>query len=129
MGGFDVILHPDFPDSWFGLGYWSCWSAWASRGGFPAILFEKTFCWQVHGLGVFTAKFSLPALIFLSLSTIDLANTRWSFILAMLATKILVFSLVFLTDFLLKRDLSRAALFAISSTQTNDFGLGWLFFS
>ena len=83
----------------------------------------------MHGLGVFTAKFSLPALIFLSLSTIDLANTRWSFILAMFLTKSLVFLLVFFTDFLLKRDLSRAVLFAISSTQTNDFGLGWLFLS
>jgi len=83
---------------------------------------------EVRGLGVFTGKFSLPALIFLCLSSLDLANTRWSFILAMFLSKTLVFLLVLLTDFLLMRDLSRAVLFAISSTQTNDFGLGLLFF-
>ena len=128
------VLHPSFNQIFLTVGLGWVTGAVGLLGPQEVLscsnLWRKVILWcKVHGLGVFTAKFSLPALIFLSLSTIDLANTRWSFILAMFVTKSLVFLLVFFTDFLLKRDLSRAVLFAISSTQTNDFGLGRLFLS
>ena len=71
-----------------------------------------------------SGKFSLPALIFTSLATLDLSNVKWSFLLAILVSKTIIFALVLITDFVLNRTWSRAAIFAIYSTQTNDFGIG-----
>ena len=79
---------------------------------------------EARGLGVFVSKLSLPALIFISLASLDLHNIKWSFLLAILISKSLVFLLVLFLDLLLSKNLSRAALFAMYSTQTNDFGIG-----
>jgi len=79
---------------------------------------------EARGLGIFVGKFSLPALIFISLASLNLSNIKWSFLLAILLSKSIIFILVLLLDFLINKNLSRAALFAIYSTQTNDFGMG-----
>ena len=71
-----------------------------------------------------SGKFSLPALIFTSLATLDLSNVKWSFLLAVLVSKTVIFALVLFIDYVLNRDVSRAAIFSIYSTQTNDFGIG-----
>jgi len=79
---------------------------------------------EARGLGKFVGKISLPALILISLITLDLSEIKWSFLVAMLASKSLIFGLILLLDFCLNRDIQRAAIFAIYSTQTNDFGMG-----
>ena len=70
-----------------------------------------------------SGKFSLTALIFTSLATLDLSNITWSFLLAILVSKTIIFALVLIFDYVLNRNVSRAAIFAIYSTQTNDFGI------
>jgi len=79
---------------------------------------------ESKGIGVFVGKFSLPALIFTSLATLDLSAIKWSFLLAMLIAKSAIFSFVMLFEVALNRDASRASIFAICCTQTNDFGMG-----
>ena len=79
---------------------------------------------EARGVGKFVGKISLPALILISLITLDLSEIKWSFLVAMLASKSLIFGLILLLDFCLNRDIQRAAIFAIYSTQTNDFGMG-----
>ena len=79
---------------------------------------------EARGLGKFVGKISLPALILISLITLDLSNIKWSFLVAMLASKSIIFGLILLLDFSLNRDIQRASIFAIFSTQTNDFGMG-----
>jgi len=79
---------------------------------------------EARGLGIFVGKFSLPALIFISLCTLNLGEIKWSFLLGVFLSKIIIFSFVFLLDYFLNKNTSRAALFAIFSTTTNDFGMG-----
>ena len=79
---------------------------------------------EARGLGLFVGKISLPALILTNLVCLDLSVIKWGFLLAVLVSKTIVFSLVLAFDFLLNRSISRAAIFAIYSTQTNDFGMG-----
>ena len=79
---------------------------------------------EARGLGKFVGKISLPALILISLVHLDLSKIKWSFLVAMLASKSLIFGLILLLDFCLNRNIQRAAIFAIYSTQTNDFGMG-----
>ena len=79
---------------------------------------------EARGLGLFVGKISLPALILTNLVSLDLNVIKWGFLLAVLVSKSIVFSLVLALDFLFNRSISRAALFAIYSTQTNDFGMG-----
>jgi len=79
---------------------------------------------EARGLGLFVGKISLPALILTNLVCLDLSVIKWGFLLAVLVSKSIIFSLVLALDFLFNRNISRAALFAIYSTQTNDFGMG-----
>ena len=79
---------------------------------------------EARGLGLFVGKISLPALILTNLVCLDLSVIKWGFLLAVLVSKSIIFSLVLALDFLFNRSISRAALFAIYSTQTNDFGMG-----
>ena len=79
---------------------------------------------EARGLGLFVGKISLPALILTNLACLDLSVIKWSFLLAVLVSKSIIFGLVLALDFLFNRSISRAALFAIYSTQTNDFGMG-----
>merc|ERR1719397_189930 len=79
---------------------------------------------ESKGIGVFVGKFSLPALIFTSLATLDLSAIKWSFLLAMLIAKSAIFSLVMILEVALNRNASRASIFAICCTQANDSGMG-----
>ena len=79
---------------------------------------------EARGIGMFVGKISLPTLILTNLITLDLSDIKWSFLLAVFAAKSIVFIFVLLLDFILNRDISRASIFAIYSTQTNDFGMG-----
>jgi len=78
------------------------------------------------GLNTFVGKFSLPVLIFMSLANLDFSNIDWSFLLAITISKTIIFIFAGLVDFIVQspKDLSRASIFAIFCTQTNDFGMG-----
>ena len=78
------------------------------------------------GLNTFVGKFSLPVLIFVSLANLDFSNIDWSFLLAITISKSIIFILAGLVDYVVHspKDLSRASIFAIFCTQTNDFGMG-----
>ena len=79
---------------------------------------------EARGLGIFVGKFSLPSLIFISLASLNLSNIKWSFLLAVLVAKSIIFFVMMTLDYIINRNISRAALFGIYSTQTNDFGIG-----
>ena len=81
---------------------------------------------ESKGLNLFVGKFSLPVQIFVSLARFNFKNVEWSFILAITISKGTIFILVLAVDVLMNnpKDLSRAAIFAIFCTQTNDFGMG-----
>ena len=79
---------------------------------------------EAQGLGKFVGKISLPALILISLISLDLSTIKWSFLIAILVSKSIIFGLVLFFDFSLNKDIQRAAIFAIYCTQTNDFGMG-----
>ena len=72
---------------------------------------------EARGLGLFVGKISLPALILTNLVALDLSVIRWGFLVSVLVSKSIVFGLVLTLDFLFNRSISRAALFAIYSTQ------------
>ena len=74
---------------------------------------------ESKGIGVFVGKFSLPALIFTSLATLDLSSIKWSFLLAMLVAKSSIFTLIMILEVVLNKNPSRASIFAICCTQTN----------
>lgn len=82
---------------------------------------------QSAGLNTFVGTFSLPALIFLSLASLNLSNVNWYFLLAVLISKAVVFLLVILVTLLVSRPFSpaRAGLYAIFCTQSNDFAIGY----
>ena len=82
---------------------------------------------ESRGLSAFVTYFSLPALIFQSLSTSDLSHINWYFVLSLLTSKTLVFiSVVIITAILTKpSNLGKSGLFGIFCTQSNDFALGY----
>merc|ERR1719334_1490394 len=83
---------------------------------------------QSQGISTFVGKFSLPALIFISLATLDFSDINWSFLLAILISKTIIFTIVCIVEFCVqptgKPRAPKAAIFAIFCTQTNDFGMG-----
>lgn len=82
---------------------------------------------QSSGLSTFVGSFSLPSLIFLSLATLDLSSVCWYFLLSIFLAKAVVFIAVLLITLLVTRpvDPARAGLYAIFSTQSNDFAIGF----
>lgn len=46
---------------------------------------------ETKGLNTFVANFSLPCLIFLSIAELDLSSVNWTFLLAILVAKAIVF--------------------------------------
>ena len=81
---------------------------------------------ESKGLNLFVGKFSLPVLIFVSLANLNFSNVDWSFLLAITISKSIIFFVVGIIEFVIHspKDLSRAAIFAIFCTETNDFGMG-----
>ncbi|XP_073989122.1 integral membrane protein GPR155 homolog anchor isoform X2 [Rhodnius prolixus] len=82
---------------------------------------------QTSGLATFVGTFSLPSLIFLSLSTLDLSSICWYFLLSIFISKALVFASVLLITLLVTRpvDPGKSGLYAIFCTQSNDFAIGY----
>nr|XP_039263349.1 integral membrane protein GPR155-like [Styela clava] len=83
---------------------------------------------QGQGLGTFVGTFALPALLFKSMVELDFSTVSWAFMVAVLLGKAIVFLLVFCSSLILLKDrrkLSRGSLYAIFTTQSNDFALGY----
>ncbi|KAM8860070.1 lysosomal cholesterol signaling protein-like [Spinachia spinachia] len=83
---------------------------------------------QAKGLGNFVSKFALPALLFKNMVLLDFGNVVWAFLWSVLVAKVTVFALVcVLTLMVASPDCrySKAGLYAIFATQSNDFALGY----
>ncbi|XP_002021255.2 integral membrane protein GPR155 [Drosophila persimilis] len=82
---------------------------------------------ETKGLGTFVGTFALPSLIFLSLVELNWSAVNWSFLLAMLVSKAIVFFSVLIISLLVARPLNyaRGGLMAIFCTQSNDFAIGY----
>ncbi|XP_067299255.1 lysosomal cholesterol signaling protein isoform X2 [Pseudorasbora parva] len=83
---------------------------------------------QAKGLGSFVSKFALPALLFKNMVLLDFGDVIWPFFFSILVAKVTVFFFVcVLTLLVANREsrFSKAGLFSIFATQSNDFALGF----
>ncbi|KAI2663322.1 Integral membrane protein GPR155 [Labeo rohita] len=83
---------------------------------------------QVKGLGNFVSCFALPALLFKNMVQLRFEHVVWSFLWSVLIAKVFVFVLVCMLTLLManpESKYSKAGLFAIFATQSNDFALGY----
>ncbi|XP_072253132.1 lysosomal cholesterol signaling protein [Leuresthes tenuis] len=83
---------------------------------------------QAKGLGNFVSKFALPALLFKNMVLLDFANVIWPFLWSILIAKVSVFCIVCILTLVVSSPDSRyskAGLFSIFATQSNDFALGY----
>lgn len=82
---------------------------------------------EVSGLNNFVQYYSLPALVFSSLVKLDFNNVNWTFMTGIFVSKTIVFTLVILITIIVTNpvDTSKAGLYAILATQSNDFALGY----
>ncbi|KAL1501570.1 hypothetical protein ABEB36_006870 [Hypothenemus hampei] len=82
---------------------------------------------EAKGMNTFVGTFSLPALIFMSLSELDLSSVNWMFLVSILLAKSIVFLSVIIVTLLVGRpvNLGRSGIFAIFCTQSNDFAIGY----
>ncbi|XP_049873990.1 integral membrane protein GPR155 [Pectinophora gossypiella] len=82
---------------------------------------------ESKGIATFVGTFALPSLIFLSLARLDFSTVNWTFLLAILLAKGIVFFSVIAVTLLVSKplNLARAGIFAIFCTQSNDFALGY----
>uniref|UniRef100_A0A3Q1HEF1 Integral membrane protein GPR155-like n=1 Tax=Acanthochromis polyacanthus TaxID=80966 RepID=A0A3Q1HEF1_9TELE len=83
---------------------------------------------QAKGLGNFVSRFALPALLFKNMVLLDFGNVIWAFLWSVLVTKVTVFVLVCVLTLMVASPESRyskAGLYAIFATQSNDFALGY----
>ncbi|XP_071386864.1 lysosomal cholesterol signaling protein [Centroberyx affinis] len=83
---------------------------------------------QAKGLGNFVSKFALPALLFKNMVLLDFGDVIWAFLWSVLIAKVTVFVLVCVLTLMVASPDSRyskAGLYAIFATQSNDFALGY----
>uniref|UniRef100_A0A8C7PEJ7 G protein-coupled receptor 155 n=1 Tax=Oncorhynchus mykiss TaxID=8022 RepID=A0A8C7PEJ7_ONCMY len=83
---------------------------------------------QAKGLGNFVSKFALPALLFKNMVLLDFGNVIWPFLWSILIAKVSVFFIVCVITLLVASPdtrFSKAGLFSIFATQSNDFALGY----
>lgn len=83
---------------------------------------------QAKGLGNFVSRFALPALLFKNMVVLKFSNVNWSFLYSILVAKAAVFFLVCILTLLVaspENRFSKAGLFPIFATQSNDFALGY----
>ena len=82
---------------------------------------------EANGLNTFVGTFALPSLIFMSLAKLDFTLVNWKFLLAVLLAKSCVFFVVLGVSLVIKKQSNPgcAALFAIFTTQSNDFAIGY----
>ncbi|XP_053554437.1 integral membrane protein GPR155 isoform X2 [Bombina bombina] len=83
---------------------------------------------QAKGLGNYVSRFALPALLFKNMVVLDFSNVNWSFLYSILIAKASVFVIVCVLTLLVanpQNRFSKAGLFPIFATQSNDFALGY----
>ncbi|KAM4025727.1 lysosomal cholesterol signaling protein isoform 1-T1 [Anomaloglossus baeobatrachus] len=83
---------------------------------------------QAKGLGNYVSRFALPALLFKNMVVLDFSDVNWSFLYSILIAKASVFMVVCVLTLLVASPQSRfskAGLFPIFATQSNDFALGY----
>uniref|UniRef100_A0A4W2H8F2 G protein-coupled receptor 155 n=1 Tax=Bos indicus x Bos taurus TaxID=30522 RepID=A0A4W2H8F2_BOBOX len=83
---------------------------------------------QAKGLGNFVSRFALPALLFKNMVVLNFSNVDWSFLYSILIAKASVFFVVCILTLLVASPdsrFSKAGLFPIFATQSNDFALGY----
>lgn len=83
---------------------------------------------QAKGLGNFVSKFALPALLFKNMVLLDFGDVIWAFLWSVLVAKVTVFVIVCALTLMVASPESRyskAGLYAIFATQSNDFALGY----
>ncbi|XP_056145913.1 integral membrane protein GPR155 isoform X2 [Lampris incognitus] len=83
---------------------------------------------QAKGLGNFVSKFALPALLFKNMVLLDFGNVIWPFLWSILIAKVSVFVTVCILTLMVSSPdsrFSKAGLFSIFATQSNDFALGY----
>ncbi|XP_028325232.1 integral membrane protein GPR155 [Gouania willdenowi] len=83
---------------------------------------------QAKGLGSFVSKFALPALLFKNMVLLDFGNVKWAFLWSILIAKVAVFVVVCVVTLGVifpKSRYSKAGLYAVFATQSNDFALGY----
>ncbi|XP_017878429.1 integral membrane protein GPR155 [Ceratina calcarata] len=95
--------------------------------GYIAGRFDVISKSEANGLNTFVGTFALPSLIFMSLAKLDFSLVNWKFLLAVLIAKSCVFFIVLGVSLVIKRRTNPgcAALFAIFTTQSNDFAIGY----
>ncbi|XP_059416747.1 integral membrane protein GPR155 [Carassius carassius] len=96
--------------------------------GYVAGLCDIISVGQVKGLGSFVSCFALPALLFKNMVQLQFEHVVWSFLWSILIAKVCVFLLVCVLTLLVanpESKYSKAGLFAIFATQSNDFALGY----
>lgn len=82
---------------------------------------------ETKGLNTFVGTFALPSLIFLSLVELNWRTVNWTFLLAILIAKSIVFFSVGIVTLLVSRPINygRAGILATFCTQSNDFAIGY----
>ncbi|XP_069839063.1 lysosomal cholesterol signaling protein isoform X2 [Dendropsophus ebraccatus] len=83
---------------------------------------------QAKGLGNYVSRFALPALLFKNMVVLDFSGVSWSFLYSILIAKASVFLVVCVLTLLVASPegrFSKAGLFPIFATQSNDFALGY----
>ncbi|KAM5152076.1 lysosomal cholesterol signaling protein [Mantella aurantiaca] len=83
---------------------------------------------QAKGLGNYVSRFALPALLFKNMVVLNFSDVNWSFLYSILIAKASVFILVCVLTLLVANPqtrFSKAGLFPIFATQSNDFALGY----
>ncbi|XP_058405269.1 integral membrane protein GPR155 [Diceros bicornis minor] len=83
---------------------------------------------QAKGLGNFVSRFALPALLFKNMVILNFSNVDWAFLYSILIAKGAVFLIVCVLTLLVASPdsrFSKAGLFPIFATQSNDFALGY----
>jgi hypothetical protein len=80
------------------------------------------------GIGQFLGKLALPALLFRGMATLDWSTVEWCFLIAVVGSKTIVFTIVAVFTFLThgrdKPAVAKAGLYGLFATQSNDFALG-----
>lgn len=83
---------------------------------------------QAKGLGNFVSMFALPALLFKNMVLLNFDHVVWSFLWGILLAKLCVFATVCALTLVVScpdSRYSKAGLFSIFTTQSNDFALGY----
>jgi predicted permease len=95
--------------------------------GYVAGRFNIVSSAECKGMATFVSNFALPALVFGSLCRLDFSVVNWTFLLAIFIAKSALFFAVLLVALVALRptDPARAGLYAIFTTQSNDFALGF----